>query len=169
MQFLLIILMSIGAAVGYGILHDLVTAHFCVEYFTIGHPPIFSTQSPILLALGWGIIATWWVGLPLGILLGMAARASRHPRLSAWELRRPIFRLLCVMGVSALIAGIVGVILAQIGAIELVPKLAKQMDAQTQVRFLGDLWAHNASYLSGFFGGLILCIRVWRQRKERSA
>ncbi|MEX0794660.1 MAG: hypothetical protein WD045_16100 [Pirellulaceae bacterium] len=74
MQFLLIIALSIASAVIYGILHDQITARVCVEYFTIGHPPVFNTEAPTLLGLGWGIIATWWVGLILGVGLAMVAR-----------------------------------------------------------------------------------------------
>ena len=58
--------MCIVAAVLYGIIHDQVTARVCVEYFTIGHPPIFGTDNPTLLRIGWGIVATWWVGLLFG-------------------------------------------------------------------------------------------------------
>ena len=43
--------MSIFAAIAYGILHDLVTAHVFAEYFTIGHPPVFHTDDPIRLHL----------------------------------------------------------------------------------------------------------------------
>jgi hypothetical protein len=63
MSSLRIILLCILAAVVYGILHDQVTARVCVEYFTVGHPPIFHTESPTLLAIVWGFVATWWVGL----------------------------------------------------------------------------------------------------------
>jgi hypothetical protein len=30
--------------------------------------------------------------------------------------------------------------------------------------FYADLWAHNMSYLSGFIGGISLCVIVWRGR-----
>ena len=50
---------------------------------------MFHTDSPTLLALGWGVIATWWVGLPsssshalVGGLCG-AALASAHNNLAA--------------------------------------------------------------------------------------
>lgn len=56
-QSLLIVLLCIGSAIGYGIAHDQITARVCVEYFTIGHPRVFDTESPTLLALGWGVIA----------------------------------------------------------------------------------------------------------------
>ena len=52
MQSLKIVLTCILAAVLYGIFHDLFTAHICVEYFSVFHPPVFTTQSSILLALG---------------------------------------------------------------------------------------------------------------------
>ena len=71
MESLKIILMAVAAAVLYGIMHDQITARVCVEYFTIGHPQlfVFPTDDPTLLGIGWGIVATWWVGLPLGIAL----------------------------------------------------------------------------------------------------
>jgi hypothetical protein len=58
-EALKIILLCVLSAITYGILHDQVTARICVEYFTIGHPPMFATDSPTFLALGWGILATW--------------------------------------------------------------------------------------------------------------
>src|SRR5215475_10424584 len=96
-QTLKIILTCVAAAIIYGIVHDQVTARICIEYFTVFHPPAFATQSPTLLGLGWGIIATWWVGLFLGLLLALSARAGSRPKLSAVQLVRPITKLLLVM------------------------------------------------------------------------
>ena len=86
MQFVSIVLMCVLAAVGYGIVHDQVTARVCVEYFTIGHPPVFGTDDPTLLGIGWGIIATWWVGVLLGIPLAMVARLGSRPKRSVGSL-----------------------------------------------------------------------------------
>src|SRR3954465_1193790 len=93
-----IVLLSILAAVVYGIVHDQVTARICVEYFTVGHPPVFNTESPTLLGLGWGVIATWWVGLILGVPLAIAARAGRRPKRSAAGL---VPRILVLLGCMA--------------------------------------------------------------------
>ncbi len=82
MQFLGIILMCILAAVAYGIAQDQIAARVCVEYFTIGHPPIFDTDDPTFLGLGWDIIATWWVGLLLGVPLAIVARVGSRPKRS---------------------------------------------------------------------------------------
>ena len=75
-EFLKILLLCIAAAIVYGIVHDQFTACICLEYFTVFHPQIFPTQSPTLLAIGWGILATWWVGAFLGVLLGIAGEVA---------------------------------------------------------------------------------------------
>jgi hypothetical protein len=169
MPSLAIIALCIASAVVYGIVHDQITARVCVEYFTIGHPPIFHTDSPTLLGIGWGIIATWWAGLLLGIPLAIAARAGNRPRRSVWSLVRPIFILLLVMGVCALLAGVAGFVLASIEAIHLVEPLASDVPLDRHARFLADGGAHLASYLVGFVGGLVVIVRVWRSRRQRGA
>src|SRR5438067_12449114 len=101
MKFVSIILLCVVAAVLYGIAHDQVTARVCVEYFTIGHPPLFNTDSPTLLAIGWGITSTWWVGLILGIGAAMAARLGARPKCETRWLIRQIVILLAVMGCTS--------------------------------------------------------------------
>lgn len=74
----------------YAILFDQITARVCVEYFTIGHAPIFNTTSPTLLGIGWGIVATWWVGLIIGIPVALASRLGKWPKRNASSLVKPI-------------------------------------------------------------------------------
>ena len=166
MQGLRIIGLTVLAAIGYGILHDQVTARICIEYFTIGHPPLFPTTSPTWLAIGWGIVATWWVGLPLGVLLATAARWGQHPKWTARHLRRPLALVLLAMGACAVAAGIVGWILATRGAVWLDAPLAERVPAERRVAFLVDLWMHSASYLAGLVGGVVLALWIWRQRRR---
>lgn len=165
MQFLAIVALCIVTAIVYGILHDQVTARICVEYFTIGHPPIFGTDDPTLLGIGWGILATWWVGVMLGIPLALAARIGKRPKRSAASLARPVVVLMVVSAVCALTAGTLGATLARNGIVWLVELLASAVPRHKHVAFLADLWAHNASYLSGFIGGGILIVCVWLQRR----
>ncbi len=80
-ESLKIIVFCIVAAIVYGILHDQVTARVCVEYFTIGHPPIFHTDDPTLLAFGWGVIATWWMGAILAVPAVLTSRVGSWPKL----------------------------------------------------------------------------------------
>jgi len=167
MQAIGIVLLSVLAAIVYGIVHDQVTARICVEYFTIGHPPVFHTDSPTLLGLGWGVIATWWVGLFLGVPLAIAARAGRRPKRSVEQLVRPIGVLLACMAVTALLAGLTGHVLARRGAIVLTGPLNQLVPREKHVAFLTDLWAHSASYLAGFIGGIVLIVITWRSRRPR--
>ncbi len=169
MQAIAVIALCIAASVVYGILHDQVTARVCVEYFTIGHPPIFDTESPTLLAFGWGIIATWWVGLGLGIPLAIAARAGARPKRGAPSIVRPIAMLLLVMAACALLAGTAGFLLAQSGAVYLMEPMASLIPRERHARFLADLWAHSASYLVGFVGGIAVIVQVWRSRRGMPA
>ncbi len=165
MRSFAIVAFCIAASVVYGILHDQITARVCVEYFTIGHPPIFDTESPTRLAFGWGIIATWWVGLGLGVPLAIAARAGHRPGRGVWSFVRPIAMLLLVMAACALLAGVAGFVLGRSGAVYLLEPMASLIPRERHARFLADLWAHSASYLVGFVGGIVVIVRVWRSRR----
>src|ERR1700678_631458 len=107
-----IVALCIVSAIVYGILHDQVTARVCVEYFTIGHPPVFNTDSPTLLALGWGVIATWGVGLLLGLPSPLVSRVGSWPKFDAACLIRPVCCLIVVAGCAALFAGVTGYFVA---------------------------------------------------------
>ena len=169
MQFLAIVLMCIVAAVSYGIIHDQITARVCVEYFTIGHAPIFGTDNPTLLGLGWGVLATWWVGVMLGVPLAVVARAGRWPKRSAMSLVRTLALLMAVSAALALVAGLTGALLARAGVISLFEPMNSFVPRERHVAFLADRWAHNASYLAGFVGGGIVMFRVWLSRKRETA
>ncbi|HVZ39555.1 MAG TPA: hypothetical protein VHI13_09785 [Candidatus Kapabacteria bacterium] len=167
MKSLRIILLAVSAAVIYGIVHDQVTARVCVEYFTIGHPIIIPTYSPTILGLFWGIFATWWVGLPLGALLAAAARIGPEPKLEARDLVVPVVVLCSIMLAGALCSGIAGYLLAENGAISMPAPYSFRVPSDRHAVFLADLFAHNASYLVGCIGGLVLAVVVWMRRARR--
>jgi hypothetical protein len=166
MESIKIILLSIVAAICYGILHDQITARVCVEYFTIGHPPVFHTDSPTLLALGWGVIATWWAGAMVGIIAALAAGVGPWPQLPARRLVRPILFLLLTMGTLALICGIGGFWAAYSNKVHLKDWMVQQIPYEKQPAFIADLWAHSASYAGGFIGGVIIAIWIFVQRRR---
>jgi hypothetical protein len=167
-QYFCVTGMCVIAAVCYGIAHDQVTARVCVEYFTIGHPPVFGTDDPTLLGIGWGIIATWWVGLFLGVPLAVVARAGSRPKRSVGSLVLPVGWLLAVMAMFALASGLTGWLLARSGTIFLVGPIANELPTDRHAPFLADLWAHSASYLVGLVGGIFVMVYVWRSRESRS-
>jgi hypothetical protein len=168
MEAVKIVALSVLAAIVYGICHDQVTARVCVEYFTIGHAPVFETTSPTLLAFGWGVIASWWMGAVLGVPLAAASRLGAPPKLIATDLFKPVVILLAVMGIGALAAGLIGYGAASTGRVWLVGRMQDRVPADRHVAFLADLWAHNAAYITGFVGGFILCGFAVHVRKKMS-
>lgn len=163
-ESLKIVLAGIAAAVFYGIIHDQFTARICLEYFTVFHPPIFDTQSPTLLALGWGTIATWWAGAILGFLFALAARVGSRPKLSARSLVRLIATLLLVMAVSATITGVLGFVLTRLAIVSPPDWVSSVLPPTARPRFMADLYAHTASYAVGLVGGAMLYIAQFRRR-----
>ncbi|HKD35732.1 MAG TPA: hypothetical protein VKB78_03000 [Pirellulales bacterium] len=165
-QVIAIVVMSILAAVIYGILHDQVTARICIEYFTIGHPDlgrpeIFHSNNPTVIGIAWGFVATWWVGLMLGVPLAIAARAGRWPKRTARSLVRPIAMLMAVNAVCAFIAGFAGWIAASRGANA---EVVSFLSPEKRVPFIAVWYAHQSSYAVGFIGGVIVLslIFYWR-------
>jgi hypothetical protein len=169
MEFIKITGFTLIAGMAYGILHDQVTARICVEYFTIAHAPLFPTTSPFWLAVFWGIVATWWVALPLGLLLACAARIGAPAKLTLRDLRQWILCLLAGMAVLAFAAGVIGAWRAGQGDVALAQRFGIPEDRQ--IGFMADAWAHEASYLGGIVGGLVLIVHVGlhRMRSARRA
>ena len=167
MKWLLIVAMSIGVCISYGLIHDQITVRICLEYFTIGHPTVFSTQDPTLLAIGWGLLATWWVGVLLGVPLATAARCGKWPKREPHTLIRPLIWLAVGVAVVAAISGAIGGVAASTGLVRLAAPLDGLVPQSRHVPFLIDLWIHNASYLAGFIGGCALIGLVLLDRRRR--
>jgi hypothetical protein len=159
----------VGAIV-YGILHDLVTANICVEYFSVFHPDVFHTDSPWLLALGWGVRATWWVGLFLGSLIAGAARSGQLPRIGWGQLLKPLLFVYLSSYAAAIGAGIVGFTVIReipMWVFKQAPQVAAaHLSPEKQRAFTADLFAHNASYITSTAAVLVLCIWVIRTRMK---
>jgi hypothetical protein len=163
-------LLSVGAAMAYGIIHDQITARLCIEYFSLAHPPLFPVSSPTLLGLCWGVTATFGVGVVLGFLLAQASQSPGLPGMPIAGLCRPLIVLLAVTAVAAVIAGFVGFRLSQHSVLLLRNLLPyawiEAMPRAQQDRFTAVWFAHAASYLFGLAGGGVLIVRIWNQRQR---
>ena len=82
--FLKFVITSIVYSILFGIVNDLITAQMCPEYFNdfrvfYVHAMVTKecipnyANNPIVLALFWGFISTWWVGAILGSIVGILA------------------------------------------------------------------------------------------------
>ena len=165
MKFLQIVCLSVLAAVVYGVVHDQITIRICPEYFTVAHPRLIETNSLTLLALLWGVIATWWVGLPLGVLLGIATYAGSWPQLRLRAVAYMIAILVCVIGTLAGIAGVIAYA-AECGQVfrDFASDLAGKIDRSMHNRFMIAWTMHVTSYCAGALGALVLAIIMLRKR-----
>ena len=151
---------------GYGIAHDLVTAHVCVEYFLPPwHPIIVPTDNPFLLALVWGIVATWWVGLFLGIPLAVVCRFGRKPKLTVTDAARPILVLLVILYIASMLLGALGYTVCLMELRLIPPYLETVIASDRLALFQFNLFAHETVYWLGTVGGIVLMYRLWKKRK----
>lgn len=172
MQALKIIALCTLAAIVYGVVHDEITVQISREYFAVGHAPIFGTDtSGFLLALGWGVFATWWAGVLIGVLLAVAARAGPEATVDAAALVRPVVVVLGIMVAVAVVGGLAGYVLAVYGVIRPIPAIAEAVPPGRHARFLAVGATHYASYAAGFVGGLALVFRtgLWRRAAALAA
>lgn len=111
------------------------------------------------------MIATWWVGLPIGFLLASASTVGRREPLEVRTVLGLIGRLLAIMAVCATVLGCIGYTLADRGLLELPEALAAAVPVDRHARFVAAWWAHSASYGAGIVGSLILVAVAWRKRR----
>jgi hypothetical protein len=163
--FIRIVLLVIVAAVLYGLAHDQVTIRISPEYFTLGHPRIIDTDSITLIALAWGVVATWWMGLILGVPVALCCTVGTWPRLGARDVALPLAMVLAVMAVGAAISALaarqsaIGFPVTEMRGVKLSP--------EQQRSFFVAFAAHNASYFIGATGGGALCVAAIVMRRRR--
>ncbi|NOZ22060.1 MAG: hypothetical protein GXP25_13340 [Planctomycetes bacterium] len=144
----------------YGMVHAQLGLRVSEEYFTLSPLLLFHIQPSALLALWWGVFATWWVGVVLGAPLAFICRYGPRPKLDAAKLIRPILVLLLVMGVASIVAGVMGYHLGR------VPKIILQrLPADRRAAYAANRWAHCTAFIVGLFGGFVLWFHAWRRRR----
>ncbi len=162
--------LGVLAAILFGIAHDMVTAHVCVEYFSIGHRNIFgnTTGPAFAYALYWGVVATWWVGLPLGIAVAIAARLGSWPKLSARTVAYKVGFGIAVLWIAAMLVLALTLAMGRTGPLGL---YAPQKDKSRRVSdtFLAVGITHEFSYSAGAMIGVVIAtlIVVRRRKLER--
>ncbi len=167
LQGLRIVAFCVVAAIAYGICHDMVTAHICVEYFTIGHPKIIEGESPIAMALLWGVLATWWFGLALGIPLALVSRLGSLPVFTVRDLVAPVATVLFWIAVTALLFGFLGWLAGDLGWISVWGPIKQRLPEHRRVAFIIDRTAHQGAYGAGAIGAVALWFWVWGERARR--
>lgn len=166
MENVKIVGLGVAACVAYGIAHDMVTAHLCVEYFALEHPAIVPTDSAVVLALVWGVVATWWVGAILGLLLAAASRWGQYDKLTARDLLLSVVRLMALVGVCAFLAGVLGYWVSSVWEFHRYRFNPEWATAEQTPRYWAVTFAHTASYVVGVSGGIWLAVKAWLWRRR---
>ena len=142
-----------------GIAIDMVTANVAVEYFTVHHPHIVDSESPWVMALVWGIGASWWFGLIAGVLLWWMNVRRTQPLSSMRILQMIVSSLvviwLVMMGIVAGVYGIAGRI----------PQNQRRVTFESDRRLMAVALAHSTEYALGGIVTIGLMVRIARIRE----
>jgi hypothetical protein len=142
-------------ACGLGIALDMVTAHIAVEYFIVYHVHIVDSDSPIVMALVWGVYAAYWFGAIAGMLL-VIVNSTRPTPLPISIIRRMMLKA-CVS-----LWGILMVILVGSYAVIGLAPPSRGSDFEANRRLVAVAITHSTEYVLGAVVTLITAYFVWR-------
>ncbi|MEZ4923478.1 MAG: hypothetical protein R2780_09930 [Crocinitomicaceae bacterium] len=144
----------------YGILHDQLTYTISHEYYTkfkfyqfgfatVGDEAIF--DYPRIYVGKVGFLATWWTGIPIGLILGLVGLVHKDHK----QMYLVTFKALIITLLITLITGLVGLtigftILANSGVDWWLPH---NLIHKTNFIAVGSM--HNFSYLGGGIGMIV--------------
>lgn len=173
-SILLVVILACIIGGVYGALHDQLTYSISEEYYTKfkfyqfhfcikGNECIL--PNPRIYVAGVGFMATWWVGLPIGLILGLVAA-----RIEGFKAH--ILLSLKALGITltvAFLTGLVGLFigfwdLAESGVDWIMPENLVEVE-----NFIAVGSMHNYSYLGGLIGliaGIIYLLIYFRKSKS---
>jgi hypothetical protein len=153
--FILIIFISILSASLYGALHDQVTYTISSEYFTVFKFDQFGftdwgNNNPRMTTALIGVLATWWVGLLIGIFQGLVGLIHKTPKL----MFRYAFRaVLITLGVT-IVFGFIGYLIEKISPVTYPGWcFPYEIKEGKSFKIVGSI--HNYSYAGGEIGAFI--------------
>ena len=179
----LILLLIIAPILGgvYGIVHDQITYTISNEYYSkfkfiqfgldnwgmgenIGteNTPEIKLNNPRIGAAIVGFLATWWVGMIIGIILGLIGLIHRNGK----EMFKITMRATLITIGIALIVGIIGLIYGKFFLASNPPNwfLPENLINRTNFIMVGSM--HNFSYLGGLIG-MIVSVTYSIQKKRK--
>lgn len=170
---ILLIIIGIAPLIGgiYGILHDQLTYTISPEYYTkfkfyqfglmdMGNEAIF--QNPRIEVSVVGFLATWWMGLLIGILLGLVGWVHKDSK----QMLKVTVKSMILTVVVTFIVGLIGLMygkfyLAEVGVEWWLPD--NLVDTKNFIA-VGSM--HNFSYLGGLVGLIVGAGYSIRQKQK---
>lgn len=151
--FVAYIVLAIAAAGVFGILHDQISYSVSHEYFTkfkFLQFHLLDTDVPERVrAAIVGFKASWWMGIPLGVLAGAAGFVQRSPAQMARALLWSLPFLVAFTLAFALAGLVYGVLQTQNFDLETYRGWFLPANLEEPRRFLCAGYMHNSAYLGG--------------------
>lgn len=157
----------------YGIIHDQFTYTVSAEYYTKfkfyqfglatqGNEALFPT--PRIQVAGVGFMATWWTGIPIGLILGLVGLVHNNGKsMLRISLKALMINLLIALGIG-IIGLLVGLYILNTDALNWhFPENLVNKDSFVAV---GSM--HNFSYIGGAVGLIIAVLYSLNQKRKRS-
>jgi len=157
-RFMTIVLGAVGLACLLGICLDLVTANVAVEYFSVFHPRVVASEQPWLLAIIWGIGASWWFGAIAGVIVG----AINHQR----QMPLGPFRILRWVAIACVVLWLlmIGILVAVLTLANTIPQEMRRPTFDYDRRLMAVAMAHQFEYLLGTIALFVIAIMTWRAK-----
>lgn len=172
----LFLIIAIAPVIGglYGILHDQLTYTISPEYYTkfkfyqfglmdFGNEAIF--PNPRIEVSVVGFMATWWMGLPIGLILGLVGLVHKKNK----QMFRATIGAIVVTVIVAFATGLIGLAYGKLYLADTGVNWWLPDNLIDKKNFIAVGSMHNFSYLGGLTGviaGTIYSIR--RKRKFES-
>ncbi len=153
-------LQLIGECIVYaslmGVAMDLVTAHLAPGYFIMKQPKLTASEEPLVLALVWGIGASWWFGAIAGAILSLQNWLRKQP-LPLSVIRPKIVK--AVLAMWLLLMALLITFYLLIGAL---PAEARRPSFDLDRRMMSVALTHMTEYVIGLTAVVIVMLQLRR-------
>lgn len=158
----------------YGVLHDQLTYTISPEYYTkfkfyqfglmdIGNEAIF--PNPRIEVSIVGFLATWWMGLPIGLILGLVGLSHKDSR----QMFRTTLKSIVITIIVAFLTGVIGLAYGKMYLADTGVNWWLPDNLIDKKNFISVGSMHNFSYLGGLTGliaGIIYSVRQKNKLKQ---
>ncbi|MGI9526329.1 MAG: hypothetical protein ACR2MS_04370 [Weeksellaceae bacterium] len=179
----LLLILIIAPILGgiYGVIHDQITYSISEEYYTkfkfiqfglenwesgqnigTGKTPEIILDNPRIGAAIVGILATWWVGLIIGVFLGLIGLIHRNGK----EMFIVTAKAIALTTGIALLTGLIGLLYGKVFLVENPPNWFLPDNLIDRGHFIMVGSMHNFSYLGGLIGLIVGIGFSMRQKRK---
>ena len=171
----LILIIAIAPIIGglYGILHDQLTYTISPEYYTkfkfyqfglmdMGNEAIF--PNPRIEVSAVGFMATWWMGIPIGLILGLVGLIHKDHR----QMLKVTMKAVLITVIVAFVTGLIGMAYGKLFLADKGVDWSLPENLIDTENFISVGSMHNFSYLGGLFGLIAGIIYSIKQNKKNA-